>query len=302
MVHRSAANDSALGRALAPAAFILIWASGYVVAKVTAPYAEPLGFLAWRFAGTATLMTVLALLARAAWPSGRDTLHLVVAGVLMHACYLGCVWVAISQGMPAGVAALIVNLQPVLTAALAVFVGEQVTRRQWLGVVAGFGGVVLVVGQKVALAGPLLLGPTLLCLFGLAAMTAGTLYQKRFVPRFDLRAGQAVQAIASFALIWPAAAWLGSFRIDWNLPVIGAMLWSIVVLTGGGLSLMFLMLRDGRATTVTSYMYLVPAVTALMAWAMFGESLEPLALAGMAVTLTGIWLVAGGRSDRRHPS
>ncbi len=133
-------------------------------------------------------------------------------------------------------------------------------------------------------------------------MTAGTLYQKRFVPRFDLRAGQAVQAIASFALIWPAAAWLGSFRIDWNLPVIGAMLWSIVVLTGGGLSLMFLMLRDGRALTVTSYMYLVPAVTALMAWAMFGESLEPLALAGMAVTLTGIWLVAGGRLDRRHPS
>jgi drug/metabolite transporter (DMT)-like permease len=131
--------------------------------------------------------------------------------------------------------------------------------------------------------------------FALLSMTAGTLYQKRFVPRFDLRAGQAIQASAAFAAALPFALAFESFRIDWNLPVVMAMLWSVVVLTGGGISLIFLMLREGRATTVTSYMYLVPAVAAVMAWVMFGESLPPAALAGMAVTLLGVYLVAGPR-------
>ena len=279
----------------APALFILIWASGYVVAKYAAPHAEPLTFLLWRFLGTTVLMLGLAVAARVRWPVPRDALHLVVAGILMHACYLGGVWVAISQGMPAGIAALIVNLQPVLTAALAVFVHERVSRRQWLGVALGFVGVVLVVWQKLVQSGSPLTGPTLLCVFALLSMTAGTLYQKRYVPHFDLRAGQAIQAVASIAALLPFAYAFESFRIDWNAQVVLAMAWSVVVLTGGGISLIFLMLREGRATTVTSYMYLVPAVAAMMAWAMFGESLSPLALAGMAVTLLGIYLVAGER-------
>jgi drug/metabolite transporter (DMT)-like permease len=211
----------------------------------------------------------------------------------MQAGYLGGVWVAISQGMPAGISALIVNLQPVLTAALAFLVHERVSKRQWLGVTLGFGGVVLVVWQKLMSATTPLLLPTLLCLFALLSMTGGTLYQKRHVPQFDLRAGQVIQAIASIAVTLPFVLAFESFRIDWNGSVILAMLWSVLVLTGGGISLMFMMLRQGRATTVTSYMYLVPAVTAMMAWAMFGELLPPLALLGMAVTLAGIWLVAG---------
>lgn len=289
--------QAALGRPpnplirLAPALFILIWASGYVVAKYAAPHAEPLTFLLWRFVGTLALMTALALLARVRWPTPRDAIHLAVAGILMHGFYLGGVWVAISQGMPAGLTALIVNLQPVLTAALAAFVHERVSRRQWLGVLLGLAGVVLVVWQKLADSGSLLAGPTLLCVFALLSMTAGTLYQKRFVPRFDLRAGQAVQAIAAIAVLLPAAFVFESFRIDWNGQVIGAMLWSVLVLTGGGVSLMFMMLREGRATTVTSYMYLVPAVAALMAWAMFGETFSTLAMSGMALTLLGIYLV-----------
>jgi len=172
-------------------------------------------------------------------------------------------------------------------------VHERVSRRQWLGVALGFGGVVMVVWQKVLLSGTPLLLPTLLCLFALLAMTGGTLYQKRHVPQFDLRAGQAIQALASIVVTLPFALAFESFRIDWNAPVILAMLWSVLVLTGGGISLIFVMLRQRRATTVTSYMYLVPAVTALMAWSMFGETLSPLALAGMAVSLLGIWLVAG---------
>jgi drug/metabolite transporter (DMT)-like permease len=293
----STATASSFLARFAPALFILIWASGYVVAKYAAPHAEPMTFLLWRFLGTTVLMLALAALAGVRWPSVRDAAHLAVAGIGMQACYLGGVWVAISQGMPAGISALIVNLQPVLTAALASFVHERVSKRQWVGVALGFGGVVLVVWQKLTdSAGPLLL-PTLLCVFALLSMTAGTLYQKRYVPRFDLRAGQAIQAIASIAVMLPFALAFESFRIDWNGQVMLAMLWSVVVLTGGGVSLIFLMLRQGRATTVTSYMYLVPAVTALMAWALFAESLSPLALLGMAVTLAGIWLVAARRPE-----
>jgi drug/metabolite transporter (DMT)-like permease len=277
---------------LAPALFILIWASGYVVAKFAAPHAEPMTFLLWRFLGTIVLMLALTPFAGVRWPTAREAGHLAVAGIGMQAFYLGGVWVAISQGMPAGVCALIVNLQPVLTAALASFVHERVSPRQWLGVALGFGGVVLVVWQKLLESATPLLLPTLLCVFALLSMTGGTLYQKRHVPQFDLRAGQAIQALASMVVVLPFVLAFESFQVDWNGQVVLALLWSVLVLTGGGVSLIFLMLRHGRATTMTSYMYLVPAVTAVMAWAMFGEALSPLALAGMALTLLGIWLVA----------
>ena len=280
--------------ALAPALFIFIWATGYVVAKVAAPHAEALTFLLWRYAGVVALMLVLAFAARATWPSARDAVHLAIAGIGIQAVYLGGVWVAIRYGMPAGVSALIVNLQPVLTAALGFLVHERVTSRQWLGVLLGLAGVVLVVWHKLQFTG--LSGPTVwMCVAALLGMTAGTLYQKRFVPKFDLRTGQVVQFLAAIAVTLPVAWATESFDITWNAPVIAVMLWSVIVLTGGGISLMFLMLRHGKATTVTSTMYLVPAVTSVMAWAMFGETLAPTAIAGMLVTLLGVWLVVKQR-------
>jgi drug/metabolite transporter (DMT)-like permease len=280
--------------AFAPALFIFIWATGYVVAKVAAPHAEALTFLLVRYAGVVVFMLVLALLARAPWPSARDALHLAVAGIGIQAIYLGGVWVAIRHGMPAGVSALIVNVQPVLTAALGFLVHERVSPRQWLGVLLGLAGVMLVVWHKLQFTG--LAWPTVwMCVAALAGITAGTLYQKRFVPRFDLRTGQVVQFLAAIVVTLPVAWVSESFHITWNAPVIAVMLWSIVVLTGGGISLMFLMLRHGKATTVTSMMYLVPAVTSLMAWAMFGETLAPTAIVGMAVTLVGVWLVVKQR-------
>jgi drug/metabolite transporter (DMT)-like permease len=274
----------------APALFVLIWSTGYVVAKYAAPHAEPLTFLLLRYAGVIALMLVLAVLARAPWPSPREGLHLAVAGIGIQAVYLGGVWVAIREGMPAGVAALIVNLQPVLTAALGFLVAERVSARQWAGVLLGFVGVVLVVGHKLQMAG---LGALTvwLCVAALLGMTLGTLYQKKHVPRFDLRTGQVVQFIAAIAVTLPFAWWTESFHVSWNAPFTVAMLWSVVVLSGGGISLMFLMLRHGKATTVTSSMYLVPGVTSVMAWAMFGEALAPAAVVGMAVTLVGVYLV-----------
>jgi len=279
---------------LAPPLFIFIWATGYVVAKLAAPHADPLTFLCWRYAGVVALMLVLALAARAPWPTRREMAHLAVAGIAIQALYLAGVWVSIRQGLPAGTAALIVNLQPVLVAAAAPLIGEAVTRRQWAGVALGLAGVVLVIWHKLNLGasyGP----PLLLCLMSLLAITGGTLYQKRFVPHFDLRTGQVVQFAASLAVTLPMAWLVEPMRIEWNRDVIIAMAWSILVLTAGGISLMFHMLRHGRVTAVTSTMYLVPSVTSVMAWLLFGETLGAQAIAGMGVTLLGVYLVVGQR-------
>lgn len=276
---------------IAPALFIVIWASGYIAAKAAAPYAEPLSFLVVRYAGVIVLMTALAVAFHARWPSSRmQVLHLAVAGIGIQAIYLGGVWVAVRQGMPAGMAALIVNLQPVLTAVAGPLLGERVRAIQWLGLVLGLAGVVLVVSNK--LGGPQVgWAPVTLTLLSLLAITAATLYQKRFTPHFDLRTGQVVQFVASVLVTLPFVLAFESFQIEWNAQVVAAMLWSIFVLTGGGISLLFMMIRHGDATRVTSYMYLVPAVTALMAWAMFDERLGLMAMVGMLVTITGVALV-----------
>jgi drug/metabolite transporter (DMT)-like permease len=210
------------------------------------------------------------------------------------------VWVSIRQGLPAGTAALIVNLQPVLVAAAAPLVGERVTPRQWLGVGFGLAGVVLVIWHKLTLGAGFGL-PLLLCLMALLGITAGTLYQKRFVPHFDLRTGQVVQFAASLAVTLPLAWWLEPMRIEWNAPVLVAMAWSILVLTAGGISLMFYMLRHGRVTAVSSTMYLVPSVTAVMAWLLFGETLGAQAIAGMGVTLLGVYLVVARKQETPSP-
>jgi drug/metabolite transporter (DMT)-like permease len=276
--------------------FVLIWATGFVVAKYAAPYAEPLSFLLVRYAGVIALMLVLALVARAPWPRGRAVLHIAVAGVGIHAGYLGGVWAAVAAGMPAGVAALVVNLQPVLTAAFAGLVGVRLGRVQVVGLVLGFLGVVLVVSSRLTTVGitAVTLGLTVMALL---TITAGTLYQKRFCPDFDLRTGQVVQFVASVLVTLPFALVFESFRFDWTPQLVGALAWSVLVLTGGGVSLLYLMLRRGAAAQVTSYFYLVPGITALLALVMFGEVLGPIAIVGMVVAVLGVALATRSRTD-----
>ncbi len=270
--------------------FIFIWASGFVVAKLAAADAEALSFLCFRYVGVIALMLVLALIGRAKWPNARDTFHIAIAGIMIQAIYLGGVWVAVRMGLAAGLASLIVNLQPVLTACLFFITQERITRRQIAGIAIGFVGVVIVLAGKLFNASFVLV-PILLCVISLLGSTLGVIYQKRFVPQFDLRSGQVIQFVASLAVTLPIALAVESFNVRWTSDVIIAWFWSVFVLSGCGISLMFYLLRSGSVTQLTSTMYIVPAITAIMAWILFRETLTWNVIAGMVVTLAGVYLV-----------
>ena len=287
----------ALIRAM-PVVFVLVWSTGFIVARYGMPHAPPLTFLAVRYLLSILCFAVWVLLARAAWPLGRvQWLHLAITGVLMHAGYLGGVWAAVKAGIGAGTVALIVGLQPVLTALWLSAQGERgerVTRAQWLGLALGLTGLLLVVGHKLG-SGEVTAVNLALAIGALLSITSGTLYQKRFVAPCDVRTAITVQLMAALALTLPLA-WLEPGAIDWQPQLLGAMAWSVLVLTLGGGSLLYLLIQRGAATAVTSLMYLVPPCTALMGWALFGESLARGVLAGLALTAVGVALVV--RSTR----
>jgi len=281
-----------------PWLFVGIWSTGFVVARLAMPHAPPFGFLSYRFALSALCLAVWVVIARAAWPVGRaQWAHLLVTGVLMQAGYLGGVWAAVKAGLGAGTTALLVGLQPVLTAVW-MSRGSRgdggVSARQWLGLVLGFVGIALVVWRK--LGGevtPVNLG---LATVALLSITIGTLYQKRFVGRCDVRSASAVQMLAALVVCLPLAG-LEPEQVEWHVELVAAMAWSVGVLTLGGSSLLYLLIQRGEATRVTSLLYLVPPCTALLAWAMFGESLTPIMMLGMALTVVGVALVVQRRSE-----
>jgi drug/metabolite transporter (DMT)-like permease len=277
-----------------PLFFVFLWSTGFIAAKYGLPYAPPLSFLILRCLGAVLVLLPLVLASGASWPRGR-ILHVAVAGLLLQAGYLGGVWSAIKIGMPAGLSALIVGLQPILTAFAAPLVGERVTPRQWLGLLLGLGGVALVVYARINLNG---LSPAAIgfCVLALLSITTGTLYQKRFCPQFDLRTGTLIQFAASALLMLPFAVALEDFgpmlaNVHWTPQFIGALLWSILALSIGAIFLLFRLISRNDATRVTSLLYLTPPTTAVMAWLMFGEALSPLGLVGMAVAVTGVAFV-----------
>lgn len=282
-----------------PLLFVLLWSTGFIGAKFGLPYAEPLTFLSTRYVLVIALMTLLALATRAPWPaSPREAFHIGVTGLLVHALYLGGVFMSIHRGLPAGVSALVVGMQPLLTAAAAgLLLGERVSRWQWLGLAMGFAGVGLVVGSKTTIDAAALaelghmLAPALAALIGI---TAGTLYQKRFCPRFDLRTGSVVQFVPSLAITALLASRTETMEIAWDGEFVFALLWLVLVLSLGAISLLNLLIRSGSAVNVASLFYLTPPTTALIAWAMFGETLSALALAGMAIAVAGVWLARKG--------
>jgi drug/metabolite transporter (DMT)-like permease len=285
-------NVRSIAFAAMPGVFVFLWSTGFIGAKFGLPYAGPLTFLSLRFAIVIALLLALIAATGAPWPrEPRQIAHIAIAGALVHATYLGGVFASISQGVDAGVSALIVGVQPVLTALLAgPLLGERVTARQWAGLALGMAGVGLVVWRKLGLGEgtPFAMALSVLALLGI---TAGTLYQKRFCAGMDLRTGSLVQFAASLALIGPLALILEDNAIVWSGEFLFALFWMTVVMSLGAITLLMLLIRRGEASRVASLFFLVPPTTALLAWPLFDERLGPVALLGMALAAAGVALV-----------
>lgn len=281
-----------------PAAFVLIWSTGFVVARYGMPHAPPFGFLAVRFALSLLLFAAWVAWSKPDLPSTRmQTLHLAVVGLLTHGLYLGGVWAAVKHGMGSGTIALMAGLQPVLTAVWVSATGREhrVSPRQWLGLSLGLVGLCLVLWRKLGLGEVNALNFSL-GVMALLSITVGTLYQKRYVAPCDVRSAGLIQMGAALALVAPLAMFEQEAMV-WNAELIGAMLWSVLMLTLLGSSMLYLMIQRGAATRVTSLLYLVPPCAALQGSLLFGEAMSAMVWLGMAVTALGVALVVG-RSGR----
>ncbi len=276
----------------APTLFLIFWSSGFVAAKAGLEGAAPLTFLSLRFLIVTVLMLAIALLLRAPWPRTRaEVRHLVVLGLVIQAIYFSCSYLAFGAGITAGGLALIVGMQPVLTAVVAVpLLGERLRPAQFLGLALGVAGIVLVLHQKLA-AGVGTLAGVGFAVLALVAITGGTLYQKRFCPRFDLWAGGTIQFATAAAVVSLAALLVEDNRVTWTPAFAAGLGYLVLVSSIVSIALLNLMLRRGEASRVATLFFLVPPGAALFAWLLLGESLGPLALVGMATATAGVALV-----------
>lgn len=279
-----------------PVVFVLIWSTGFIVARYGMPFAPPFKFLALRYALSLVCFYAWVRLAQVTWPASRSQWgHLAVTGTLIQAGYLGGVWAAVKLGMGSGLVALLVGVQPVLTAVWMSMRGGAVSRRQWVGLLLGFAGLVLVVARKIEQGGEVTGVTMSLALLALLSITAGTLYQKRFLAPCDVRSASVVQLAAALIVTLPFTL-LETESIQWNSHSIGALAWSVLALTLGGSSLLYILIQRGTATAVTSLLYLVPPCTAVMAWLLFDEPITAVTVAGIALTAIGVSLVV--RAER----
>ncbi|OCW55537.1 DMT family transporter [Hoeflea olei] len=281
---------------IAPALFVLLWSTGWIVAKYASPHADPLTFLSLRFTLAALLFAGLAVAAGAAWPRTRaGWMHSLVSGLFLHGFYLGGVWWAIAQGVPSSVSGLIAALQPLMTAIAAPFiVGERLGPQQKLGVVLGFAGLAIAIVPGVlaldAVAMKAVLVPLLVNLVAMVSVTSGTLYQKRHLQEGDLRSIAAVQYVGGFLVVMPLALALEPLRIDWTLEFVLAMGWSVLGLSLVSIMLLLYLIRRGQVSRAASLTYLVPPAVAVESWLLFGEDLTAPMILGTLVVVVGVWL------------
>lgn len=280
--------------AVAPFLFVFMWATGFIVARLAAPHADPLWFLALRFGISCLILVAIAFLIGSSWPRPADARHAMVAGALIHGGYLGPIYWAVAHGMPAGVSALIVGLQPLMTSFFAaLLIGEAVGRRQWQGLGVGIAGIALVVWPKLtmtALGGitPLTI---LVTVIGAASISLGTVYQKRHAASLDLATGGAWQYAGGTLLTFLGTLLFGTFRFDSTTEAWTALAWSVLVLSLGAISLLMLLIRHGDVSRVSGLIFLVPAVAAAMAYLLFDETLSAVQIAGMALCGAAVFLV-----------
>lgn len=281
---------------IAPALFVLLWSTGWIVAKYASPHADPLTFLSLRFTFAAVLFAIIALVSRAPWPSTRSGWgHALLSGVFLHGIYLGGVWWAIAQGVPSSVSGLIAALQPLMTALAAPFlVGEQLTGPQRLGLILGFAGLAVAIlprlfGLDTAMLQTALL-PLLINVIAMASVTAGTIYQKRHLQEGDLRAIATLQYVGGFLVVMPLALLIEPLRIDWTLEFAIAMGWSVLGLSLVSIMLLLYLIRRGQVSRAASLTYLVPPAVAIESWLLFGEELTIPMIVGTFIAVIGVWL------------
>lgn len=270
--------------------FVFLWSTGFIIARYSMPYAEPMTVIFIRFGSVVLCMLPVVLIWRAPWPSRSQIIHIAIAGALLQAGYVGGVWAAVKEGMSAGLTALIVGLQPILTAWFAAWIAEKVTPKQWLGLVLGLLGVGLVVWAKLSLTGMSHLSLVFIVI-ALLSITMGTLYQKKYCSQFDLRTGSVIQFAASALICLPLMFLFETREIIWAPELILSLIWAVLALSIGAISLLFVMIRNGEATRVTSLMYLTPPTTAIMAWLLFNEPITWTIILGIAITMSAVILV-----------
>src|SRR5690554_6428526 len=296
-------RTASLWLAAMPLLFVVLWSTGFIGAKFGLPYAEPFTFLFIRFALTLALLIPLAHWLSGEWPrSARLWGHIAVSGLLVHGAYLGGVFYGIYLGMPAGLASLLVGLQPLLTAGLAgPLLGERLGGRQWLGLVLGLVGVVLVLGGKLDPGEALFqgfgfgAGALLAILVALLGISGGTLYQKRHCTGMPLLSGTVVQYLAAGVVLGLGALLFEERSVTWTPTFALTLGWLVLVLSISAILLLMALIKRGEASRVASLFYLVPPVTALQAWWLFDEALPPISLVGMAVAIAGVVLVVRGQ-------
>ncbi len=275
-----------------PVIFVLLWSTGFVGAGLSMPYAEPFTFLTLRFALAIALLSAIAMWQGAPWPDWRGALSATLVGLLVHGVYLGGVFWAVHRGMPAGLSALITGLQPIMTAVFAgMLLGETVRRAQWVGLVAGLAGIDMVLAPKIAGG---FAGVTAVTIFAascsMLGMSLGTVVQKWLGARADLRTGAGWQFIGAGGVSTALAFAFETRVIGWAAQLLIALAWLTIVLSIGAIFLLMFMIREGEVSRVASLFYLVPGVTALMTWALFDETLQPVQIAGMLVTMAAVAL------------
>ena len=284
-----------------PVIFVLLWSTGFIGSRMGAPYAEPLTFLVLRYVA---VLAILALSMLAVPPRRRLTMHerghAIVVGILIHGIYLGGVFWAIDNGMPAGVAALIVGLQPLVTALFAgILLGERIDARYWIGMAIGLVGVGLVLGPKAGVAGqgirPETIGTCLLAVLGIAF---GTIYQKRFAQHMEMRGGVFYQYAGALSVTALLALFTETGEVRWTGEFVFALFWLVVVLSLGAISLLMLLIRKGEVSRVAGLFYLVPAATAVEGYFLFGEALAPIQILGMVIAIGGVALVSRPSTGR----
>ena len=285
---------------LAPMTFVLLWSTGWISAKYAAFDADALTFLSLRFALAGALLAVYARLAGALWPGTRAQWgHAMVSGVLLHAVYLGGVWWGLRHGVSTALSGVIAALQPILTALLApAFVGERISAGRWLGVACGFAGILIVLSPRFAQLGAGEIAatawPLVINVVGMVGVTLGTFYQKRFIQTGDLRTVTVLQYAGALRVTLPAAFLFEDRVLNWTPTLIATMAWSVLALSIGAIALLLLIIRRGAVSRYAALIYLVPPAVAAEAWLLFGESLSPVQIGGMALTVLGVALATRG--------